>query len=57
MQVMIANEARDQWESFDVIDIKREEGSLVIVTPPLTFIVGSFKEFAEKVVDLYDYKA
>lgn len=52
MQIMIANESRDEWETFDVIDVKREGESLVIVTPPLTFIIAPLNEFAEKVVDL-----
>ena len=57
MKLMIADEARDDFWTEDIIDVKREGESLVIVTLPRTFIVGPFKEFAEKVVDLYDDEA
>lgn len=52
MKLMIADEARDSWVEHEVIDIKREGESLVVVTRPLTFIVGPFEEFANAVVDL-----
>lgn len=52
MQVMVADEAHDKWQTFDVTDVKREGQSLVIVTGPLSFIVGPFEDFSEKVIDL-----
>lgn len=52
MRLMVADEARDKWEEFTVTDVKREGQSLVMVTGPLTFIVGPFDEFSEKVIDL-----
>lgn len=52
MKLMVADEARDAWVEHEVIDIKKEGESLVVVTRPLTFIVGPLTEFAEAVVDL-----
>lgn len=52
IQLMIAEEATDQWTKLDVIRVKREGEALAIVTSPATFIIGPLNEFAEMVVDL-----
>ena len=54
MKIMIAEEAYDKWTEFEVIDVKVEGESLVIVTRYFTALVGPLKEFAEKVVDLIE---
>lgn len=52
MKLMIADEAHDSWESYDIIDIKREGPTLAIVSAPLTLIISDFDKFSETVIDL-----
>ncbi len=52
MRVEVIDEARDQAETYPVLDIKREGDSIVIVTPSLTILLTDVEDFLTVATDL-----
>ena len=53
MRVEIVDEARDEAESYPVLEIKREGDAIVVVTPSLTILLTDVGDFLTRAMDLY----